>query len=889
MQVPLIATKFSLPPLRKGAVSRLRLLEKLNHSIDAKLTLISASAGFGKTTLVLAWLQTLIEKGEGKRIAWFALDESDNDPARFWNGVVLALQSVWPGVGQEAMSMFKSAQPVPIEAILTVLVNEIAALAKEDSFFLVFDDFHVVTTPQILTAFTFLLEHLPAGLHLVATTRVDPSLPLPRLRARHQLIEIRTDELRFTSVETAAFLNQCMGLNLSEADIDILEARTEGWIAGVQMAALSMQNAPDTTEFIRLFTGSNRYILEYLLDEVLQREPDEVQTFLLETSILDRLCSDLCEAVTGKQGGQRLLEHLENANLFIVPLDYERHWYRYHPLFGELLRIQMERTNPETFAALHRKAAEWYEPNGYFEEAVQHLLVIKDFDRAARLIERVAFDLLDRGEIGTLVAWLRLLPAETVRTRPWLCVLDAWMLILTGQAEAIEIRLQDTESAIQTVGLPPAQTDRIRAYISAIRAQVSFIQGGAPAAIEFAKSALNRLSGEDHVIGATTATILGAGYAYIADFSSAVVAFEKARSVSLAGGNQFNAMVAGSALAQIAVVQGRLRDAYQIYQDGLRVAGKSAFLAPGYTYAGLANVLCERNEMDTALQYASQSVELCKLIGQAEILMTAYTSLARVLCARREFDAALDTLEEARRVASEISAWSLDTIQILQARVWLAKGDLESAILWSQTGGYSIEEPASFHREQGLLTLARIRMAQRQHDQIVAILERLRQEAEGSGRSGSLIEIYILQALNFEARADTQVAFEALGKALALARSEGYQRIFLDEGEAMRGLLLKYRKESRLSNAYLDRLLSAFSGKHPAVSAGQEFALVEPLSERELEVLRMLAAGRSNPEIAGELYVSLNTVKAHVKSIFAKLETHNRTQATQRARDLRLI
>ncbi len=874
-----------MPPLRPGAVPRPQLLEKLNSGLQGKLTLVSAPAGFGKTTLVVAWLHDLAEKGAGKRIAWFSLEESDNDPVRFWSGLVAALGSVWPGIGQEALAMFKSARPVPVEAILTVLINEIALLSEAGPFLLVLDDLHAVTAPRITSALAFLLEHLPAGLHLVATTRVDPDLPLPRLRARQQVTEIRLAELRFTPAETSAFLNRCMGLHLSAADLGALETRTEGWIAGLQMAALSLQNSPDTAGFIRLFTGSSRYILDYLLEEVLQREPEDVQAFLLKTAVLDRLCAELCETVTGRPGGQALLERLENANLFLLPLDYERRWYRYHPLFGELLRAQLEKSYPDEVALLHRRAAAWFEARGDLEEAIRHLLAIRDHDGAARLIERAAFGLLERSEVGTLVTWLHLLPEETLRAHPWLCVLDAWMLILTGQAGAIEARLQETETAIRSAGLPAPQAERVRAYADAIRAQVTFIQGGAPAAIEFAKSALAHLTAADHVISATTATILGAGYGYIGDFNSAVEAFEKAKAISLAGGNQFNAMVASSALAQIAAVNGHLRQAHGIYQDGLRLAGKSAFMAPGYTYAGLANVLCEWNELDAALEYARQGVELCKLIAQAEILMTAYTSLARVRLARREFEAALATLEEARRVASEISAWSLDTILILQARLWLAQGELEPALRWARESGYSLDEPASFHREQGLLTLARLRMAEGQPGQVAPLLERLRQEAEKSGRTGSLIEICALQALNLRAEGDTKPARELLEKALRLAEPEGYLRIFVDEGEPMRSLLEDCRKQAHQPDPYLDKLLKAF----PGGQAAPKPALIEPLSERELEVLRLLAVGRSNPEIAGELFVSLNTVKAHVKNIFTKLGVHNRLEAAQRAREMQLI
>jgi LuxR family maltose regulon positive regulatory protein len=770
---------------------------------------------------------------------------------------------------------------VPIEAVLTALINEITSLITGGPTLLVLDDLHVLTAPQITSALTFLLEYLPAGFHLVATTRVDPDLPLARLRARQQVNEVRLADLRFSPGEATAFLNQSMGLKLSEVEVNALEARTEGWVAGLQMAGLSLLNISNPQEFIRSFTGSNRYILDYLLEEVLQREPDWVQEFLLKTSILGRLCAGLCEAVTGGQQTQAMLEHLENANLFLLPLDQERRWYRYHSLFSELLRAQLQRSHPGEVTSLHQRAAAWFEMHGDLEEATRHWLAIQDFDSAARLIEGMALDLLGRGEVGIFLGWLRSLPDTIVRARPWLCVLDAWMLILTGQAGAIEARLQDAETALRSARLPESDVMRVRAYASAIRAQVSFIQGGAPVAIENARSALAHLTGADHVISATTGTILGAAYAYMADFPSAVSAFEKAKAISLAGGNQFNAMVASSALAQIAAVNGRLHHAYQIYQDGLHLAGESAFMVPGYTYAGLATILCEWNKLDEALEYASRGVELCKLIAQAEILMTAYTSLARVLLARREFDAALTTLEEARQVASEISAWSLDTIHILQARVWLVKGDLAPALDWAEVSGYSAEEPASFHREQGLLTLARVRMAQGHSEQVAPLLERLRQEAERSGRAGSLIEIGILQALNFQSRGVSNAAQETLTNILRLAEPEGYLRAFLDEGEAVRSLLEDLRKKAVKPVPYLEELLKAYPPK--------QSALIEPLSERELEVLCLLAVGRSNPQIAGELYVSLNTVKAHVKSIFAKLGAHSRTEAIHRARELDLV
>ncbi|MBN2387782.1 MAG: AAA family ATPase [Anaerolineales bacterium] len=869
--ISLVATKLVTPSLRAGMVPREHLLDRLTAGLDGRLILVSASAGFGKTSLVVDWLHQA-----GLQAAWLTLEAGENDPVRFWSYLVAALQAVWPALGQEALAMLKAVPPVPLEASLTALINDLANRADQNGpRVLVLDDLHLVSAAPIHQGLAFLVEHLPEGLKLVLITRTDPPLPLPRLRARQQLTELRTADLRFTAHETADFLIQQMKLPLSETAISALEKRTEGWISGLRMAALSLQHNPDPDQFIRAFTGSNRHILDYLLEEVLQHEPAEVQQFLLTTSILNRLSGPLCDALTGSGDGQRMLEHIDTANLFLVALDQERRWYRYHPLFAELLRTQLEKSRPDEIASLHRRAAEWFEARGDFDEAVRHSLTARDFLEAARLIERVALDLLGRSEVGTLIGWLRALPEQALRTRPWLCVVDAWMLILTGQAAAIEARLDQAEEAVRAAqDLPEVDAGRIRAYAAAIRAQVTFIQGGAPAAIAFARAALVGLGSADHVISATTATILGAGYAYLADFPSAVAAFEKAKAISLAGGNPFNAMVASSALAQISVVHGRLKDAHQIYQDGLRLAGRSAFMAPGYTYAGLADVLREWNQLDLALEYATQGVELCRQIGQAEILMTAYTALAKVQFGRGEWEAALATLEEARQVASEISAWSLDTILILQARVRLARGDLESATTWAESGGYRVDEPASFHREQGLLTLARIQMARGKNGQAAPLLARLRQDAEQASRLGSLVEICFLQALNFQAQSDTRQARAALEKALALAEPEGFTRVFLDEGAAGLRLLRQLAPHARVL---------------PEAGTATPAGLIEPLSARELEVLRLLGAGLSNPQIADRLVVSLNTVKAHVKNIFRKLGVHNRSQAILAGREEKLI
>ncbi|HNT24002.1 MAG TPA: LuxR C-terminal-related transcriptional regulator [Anaerolineales bacterium] len=865
MSTALLATKLIIPPLRGGLVKRTHLEEKLEAGLDGRIILVTAPAGFGKTSLIANWVRRL----HAGQTAWLSLDDSDNDPVRFWSYLIAALQTLHPGLGSEAISLFMSTRSLPAEAALTALVNDLNTQAP---ILLVLDDLHLISSAEVQRGLAFLVEHQPEAFKLIIATRSDPQLPLARLRARQQCTEIRLAELRFSDEETASFLRQRLGPDLPAKQIAALAGRTEGWIAGLQMAALSLQSASDPAAFIRDFTGSNRYVLDYLLEEVLRREKDETQNFLLQTSCLRRLCAPLCDTLTGRSDGQAMLERLEAENLFLIPLDAERRWYRYHPLFADLLARQMQDAQPDLLPGLHQRAAGWYAQNGDDAAAVEHALAGQAFEQAATLVEHACFTLLARSEIATLVSWMRSLPDGTIRTHPWLCVLDAWLLILTGQAGTIEARLQSAEALFS--GLPVAEATRLQGYAAAIRAQICFIQGAAPLAVQHARVALERLASTDYVISATTATILGAAYSYGGDLTSAVAAFEKAKAISLANGNQFNAIIASSALAQITAARGRLHDAHQIYCDGMHLMGNVHLLAPGYAYVGLADILREWNDLPAALENAQKGVEICELLGQADILMTGYTILARVQRGQGHYSTAQATLEKARRVASEISAWSLDTVLLQQARLALAVGDVLSAKRWAQESSYQPDEPLAFHREAGLLTLARVLTAQGEFDQAEVLLERLQRAAADSGRYAGEIESCLLRAINFNAQGQASRARTVLERALSLSEPEGFTRIYLDEGEAAVALIRGLAPSS------------ALAGRIASPVPASVTALIEPLSNRELDVLRLLAAGLSNPEIAERLYISLNTVKAHVKSIFAKLGVHNRSQALLRAQEL---
>jgi LuxR family maltose regulon positive regulatory protein len=895
----LLTTKLYAPPPRPNLVKRPRLIERLDDGLRLghKLALVSAPAGSGKTTLVSTWAAS-----QAHPVAWVSLDKGDNDLVRFWSYLVAALQAVPDldagSVGEDALKLFKAPQPVPIEAILTTLINDIATLVRdsleERPLVLVLDDLHLIEAPPVFQTLTFLLDHLPPQMHLVITTRVDPPLPLARLRARGQITEIRTADLRFTPDEAADFLKQATGLTLPSTAVAALEERTEGWVAGLQMAAYSIRGQEDIASFVKDFTSSNRYVIEYLLEEVLDQEPEDIRTFLLQTSILDRLTGTLCDHLTGEANGQDVLRRLEDANLFIVPLDHDRHWYRYHHLFTDSLRKQLEASQPEALPQLHRRASAWYAQNGLLAEAVNHALKAQDIERAAHLIEQAAFEALDRGEVSSLVGWLAALPDETIRARPWLCVLHAWMLIISGQQRAIEARLQDAEEALDTLdSLDEQEVTRIQGYISAIRAQVAFIRSAIPDTIEFAQDALEKIPARDYSVRATTTMILGAAYGFIDDLAAASRAFSEARTIGQTNQDNFSVMLASSALAQLEAVHGQLRKAERTYREALQLVERPSGVrrghspGVGYTYVGLAEVLREKNELEAATRYAEEGLDLCKLLGQAEILMSGYVALARIQRAQENIEGALATLQEAIQIATEMSAWSVDVVTVHQARLWLAQGNLEAASRWAQASGLSADDAPSFHREAGHLTLARILVAQGKPDNAAGLLTRLLEAAESTQRWGSAIEALELLALTQYKKTEPERALHALERALSLAEPEGYVRIFVDEGPPM-AEMLRQAAERGIAPRYVCELLTEFGAPDP-VGPCHAQPLIEPLSDREIEVLRLAAAGLSNREIAEQLYISINTVKAHTKSVYRKLDVHNRTQAINRAQELGLL
>jgi LuxR family maltose regulon positive regulatory protein len=929
-------------------VVRPRLSERLNEGSHRKLTLISAPAGFGKSTLLSTWIA-----GWDRTVAWLSLDEGDSDPTRFLTYVVSALRMVAPNIGEGVLDALQSPQPPPMESVLTALLNEISALP--DKLTLVLDDYHVVDTGASVPglnqgvddALTFLLEHLPPQMHLVITTREDPRLPLARLRARNQLTELRADDLRFTPLEAARFLNQAMGLDLSEEDIDALEIRTEGWIAGLQLAALSMQSRQDVPAFIRGFAGDHRYIVDYLVEEVLQRQPESVRSFLLQTSILDRLNGSLCDAVTGQQGGSARLEVLERGNFFVVPLDDKRHWYRYHHLFGEVLYTQLiaemaeTAEQPEQLSALHGRASEWYEHNGSAPDAlpnaIRHAVAAGDIERAANLVELAVPQMRRSSQEATMLGWLRRLPDELVRFRPVLSVGYAGALLAGGEFEGVEARLRDAERWLDARGASETTADmneqpeassaemvvvdeeefrRLPGSIAMYRAAYAMTLGDVPATVTHARRVLDMVPEDDNFLRGAAAALLGLASWASGDLEAAhralaegMASVRKAENTSDAGGPTM-------ALADIRLAQGRLLEAANTYERALRLAtqvaaeraieqGAPVLRGTVDMYVGMSEIHRERNDLNAAMQHLLRSKQLGEHAGLPQNRYRWWVAMSRIREAQGDLDGALDALNEAERLYVGDFSPNVRPVPALRARVWLAQGRLSAVSGWARERGLSAGDDLSYLREFEHITLARLLLAQYTRDyaehrgggdrtdrsmlDAMGLLGRLLQAAEEGGRGGGVIEILILQALANQMRGDTPAALMPLERALALAEPEGYVRIFVDEGPPM-AALLKEAAKLGIAQSYASRLLADFgdAGKAEGRIPIKE-GLIEPLSARELEVLRLLRTELTGPEIARELTVSLHTLRTHTNNIYIKLGVNNRRAALRRAEDLGLL
>ncbi len=912
MAAPILVTKLFIPPPRPGLVSRSRLIERLNEGLDHRLTLISAPAGFGKTTLLAEWLA--ISPAHERPTGWVSLDATDDDPGMFWSYVIAALQTVQVGVGANALALLELPQPPPIESILASLINEITTI--ESDFALVLDDFHVIDAPSIHSGVAFLLDHLPPRMHLVIASRSDPSLPLARLRVRGESTELRAVDLRFTHEEAAAFLNEAMGLDLSAADLATLETRTEGWIAGLQLAALSMRERADVSGFIQAFAGNNRYIVDYLVEEVLRGQPERVRDFLLQTSILDRLSGPLCDAVTGQHDGKAILEALERGNLFVVPLDDTRHWYRYHHLFADVLRTHAMDQQPDQVSIRHQRAGDWYERNGHRADAIRHALAARDYERAASLVELTAVGMLGSSQEATLYGWLKALPDDVVRQRPVLSVNHAFTSFGREGLDAAEARLKDAERWLgpesnggkprdappgEMVVIDEAGFRSLPGTIAVARAYRAGALGDVDGIVSYARRALDLLPESDDLWRGAAAAVLGIGFWTRGDLEPAYRSFAEGKArLEVAGYTQFQ-ITSVHILAEIRIAQGRLREAERIYDQALRLATEQSNPIWGTSdlYVGLSELYRERNDLDEATRLLEKSRALGEHAGLMDTRHRWHIARARISAAQGDLDGALDLLDEAERQYVGGADPDLHPIAALKARVWVAQGRLAEAFGWIRERNLSVNDDLSYLREFEHITLARVLLAQgtrgqedRSINEAIELLERLRRAADAGERTGSVIEMLVLLAIAQAAQGNVPQALASLDRALILAKPEGYARVFIDEGAAMARLLADAAAQGR-TPGYAGSLLAAFDDDEaptpdrPPATTIQ--ALVEPLSPRELEVLHLIAQGHSNHEIGERLYLALSTVKGHNRVIFGKLGVQRRTEAVARARNLGLL
>jgi LuxR family transcriptional regulator, maltose regulon positive regulatory protein len=909
-QDALLATKLHVPRPQPGFVPRPRLVQALSQGLARGRVLICAPAGFGKTSLLADWASN-----GGRPVAWLGLDAGDNDPARFWRYVVAALDQAQPGIVERLGALLGAPAPRSFEGLATAVINDLAAQPARDEVLLVLDDYHLVDAGPVHESVAFLLENLPPGLVLVVSGRSDPPLPLPRLRARGQLAELRAAELRFTTEEAAALLGTAARQVLPEDAVAALTARTEGWAAGLQLAALSLRGRTNAAGFVAAFSGSHRFVLDYLADEVLDGQPGQVRAFLLETSVLERLSGELCDAVTGQSGSQAMLQSIERAGLFLVPLDEVRGWWRYHQLFADLLRARLEQEQPGRMRELHRAAAAWSDEHDLADDAVRHALAAGDAAWAARLVERHVETLLGRSEGATLRRWLSALPGESVRDRPRLCLAQAYGAAMGFQVEALEALLDDAERAFAasgaepyaaSAGRPVSSLANVPAGIAFLRAVLARLRGDPALASDYNRQALAQLGEDDWLMrylvrwNQAAADWLGGRPGSAERGLTEVLAELRAAGQFFAG---FLAMRVRYDLGQVQHARGNLAAALATYRQALEEADESSQTAiTGPTHVGLAQILYERDEVAAALDHATRGVTLCRQLTFTQSLATGLAVVARIRHAHGDAAAAIAAMGEAGQVelSSQVVAL-LNPVPSLRARLLLAQGDVSAAAQWAKAAGLSPEDEPDYPREPAYLLLARVLLAQDRPGPALTLLQRLLAAAASQGRVGNVIEIQALQALALTARGDHAGALGALAEAVTLACPQGYVRVFADEGAPMRAVLSRLsaaRKDQRapardIDPDYLARLLRACGQAGAAPPSRRAAAplpgMAEPLTDREVEVLWLLAAGRSNQRIAHELVVALDTVKKHVTHVLGKLGAANRTEAVARARQLGLI
>ncbi len=867
--MPILATKLYIPPLRPRHILRSRLSERLTESSHHKVILVSAPAGFGKTSLISEWLSD-----RQRPAAWLSLDDNDNDPTRFLSYLIAALHTIAPDIGQGIVRALQAPQPPPLETTLTALLNEITAIAEP--FTLILDDYHLITVPPIDQALTFLIGHLPPLMQLVIVTREDPPLPLHQLRARDQLTELRAADLRFTLAEAAGFLNQTMGLTLSPEDIAALEARTEGWIVGLQFAAISLQGVTDTARFIQSFAGSHHFILDYLLEEVLHKQSPGVQNFLLQTSILDRLCGSQCEAVLSAPAGvgQKTLEYLEQANLFIIPLDNERRWYRYHPLFADLLRQRLSQSTANV-EALHLRASLWYEHNGFQLEAFQHAVATHDIDRAAYLVEGNGMPIIFRGVFHPVLNWLGSLPTTTLDSRPALWVLYASALLIMGQLPEVEAKLQAAEAVLQS-GEQDDQAKDLIGHIAAIRANAAVPVNQVDTILIQARRALDYLHPNNLPVRTSATFALGYAYQLQGNRRAARQAYSETLAISQKVGQNVTALMALGGLGNIQEADNQLHLAMETYQRYLKILGEPTLPVGCEGHLGLARIFYEWNDLEAAEHHAREGARLARQIEHSDRYLIDDLWLARVKLAQGDPATAATLLAQAMLSITPHSLW-LNSPEAIAAKIliYLGLDQYDEALQLAQTHARPVYT-------------AQVDLAQGEARAALTVLELAQQQAQANGWADELLNVMVLQAIALHQQGERAESLRRLGEALALAEPDGFIRIFVDKGQPMAQLLTEAAAYGMRPN-YVGQLLAAFEADAAKRMGQIAQPLIEPLSQRELEILRLISQGLSNDEIRKRLFLALDTVKGHNRKIFEKLHVQRRTEAVAQARKLGLL
>ncbi len=914
METLLLHTKLYIPQLPSNHVARPHLVQKLNQGLKSILTLVAAPAGFGKTSLLCEWVHQ-----SAQRIAWLSLEKDDNDLERFLSYVIAAIQEIDERFGLELQTSLQAPQPPPVEILLTMLVNEIDTI--ENNFSLVLDDYHVITTPAIHHALNFILNHAPPRMHLLIASRADPFLPLPRFRARGQMIELRADDVRFTPQETAAYLNHVMGLGLSADHIASLQKRTEGWIAGLHLAALSMKGMQNPAQFIATLIGDDRYIIDYLVDEVLAQRPSGTKDFLLKTSILARMNAPLCDAVTGQSNSKVTLGALDQANLFIVPLDNRRHWYRYHRLFADLLRQRLEESySPFEITSLHQLASRWYEQNDYLFESIEHSLAGEDYENAIRLIEQGTEQIFATSQLVALTRIWDQIPQDHLLNHPKLCMIFSWAWLATGHPDETDACLQLVERSIgeeasvlsseneAEYNLSPEALGAL-VEVAVIRAQLAISRGDIPEALKLSQLVHPLLDDEKGAylynppVASMTVVNFSLGLAH--EFSGELEAAENALTEALVlgkeQGNIHIVAVTHGHLAKIHRIRGQIQSAMQFCKQGIsdltEMAGGRTPMS-GLLLSELGLIQYEHNDLKLAQDSFQEAINLAKPWAFWEGLLPAYSGQARVKLAQGDKEGAFEALDELESLGKISPERMMPVLNSSRARLWASEGNLTAAMDWVHAAGMDIDDEISYPQEGDFILFARILIAAKKWDEADRLIGRLVTAAETGKRNGRLLELLVLRASLLEAQRKGEEALEVITRALEIGKINGYVRVFLDQGAPMADLMRRTLSRG-IESEYVSKLLAAIEREtkdegrmtDDATSSGVlgPLSFVEKLSDRELEVLRLLKTELSGPEIARELTIALSTMRTHTQNIFSKLNVSNRRAAVRRAEELEIL